>query len=113
MSKLKHIAVAISAISVMGVASLSFASNCPTTLSPSTAACLSNAADAAFQSNYNVDYANQGGGGMGSSRQAGNTTNAFYSAPQQQAPSFSSTSSSSSNSNNTNDSNAKSSIRWF
>lgn len=107
MNKLKHVAIAISALSVMSVASLSFA-DCPTTISPSTATCLSKEADATFQSNYNVDYANQGGSGVGSSAEPDNGANVVSSAPQQAMPSVPNA-----NNNDNNNSNDKSSIRWF
>lgn len=77
--------IAISALSAMGAASLSLASNCPTSISPATAECLSNNADAAFQQNYMNDYINQKSN-SGSSYSSGSgisqdNSNTNYSAP--------------------------------
>lgn len=117
MSKLKHIVIVISALFVMSIASVSLAStNCSTTISQSTATCLSNAADSAFQSDYATKYAKQksGVGSSNSFAQQPNSGNPAAAAPRssvvlpqpQQKQSTADTA-------NTNNNSTKQPVHWF
>ena len=64
MNKVKHVAIVIGTLSLMGVATASLAdssSTCGTTISQKTASCLSRTATINFIKNYKVYLAEQGG----------------------------------------------------
>lgn len=117
MNKVKQTALAVTAISVLGVASISLASGCPTSISPATATCLSNTADQTFQTNYQNDYLKQSGGSVGSTYQSQNNMgNSYYTSPNntQATPSYSNSNNKALQKNDNNNNNTtKSGIRWF
>jgi hypothetical protein len=105
MSKVKQLAIALSAISLAGATSVGLAaSGCGSSISPATATCLSQAATSRFINNYGTYLAGQGGSGssVGSSYN-GNPTTPSYSPPQNKAATPST--------NNT--SSKKPNINWF
>jgi len=118
MNKIKHVAITICALSAMGIASVSLASSCPTTISPATSTCLSNAADATFQQNYATDYLNQKDGANDQNYQSGGSTTNNYSKSQGSASNYQANDATTSQSqpsysNTKNNNTNKKPIRWF
>ncbi len=114
MSKLKHVAIVISALSVMGVASVSLAStNCSTTISQSTATCLSNATDSTFQSDYAIQHAKQKSGVGSSNSFAQQPNNNNSAAPRPSVLPHLQQKQSTANTANDNNNSTKQSVHWF
>jgi len=106
MNKVKQLTIAFSAISLASVTSISLAAtNCGSSISPGTSACLSQSATTQFIKDYGTYLQGQGGGGSSvGNTYSGNPATPSYSPPQTQAKSPTT--------NNTS-SNKKPNINWF
>ncbi|MCB1827477.1 MAG: hypothetical protein KDH94_03545 [Coxiellaceae bacterium] len=111
MNKVKRIAVAISAVSVLGVTSASLACSFDSSvISQANADCLSQTADSTFQSNYNKNFYSGEVAGQ-QFYQSPTKANAVAAKPQAYAqPQPQQTTQSTTNTNNNSN---KQSIHWF